>query len=98
MAPKHGDNFTGTGSGDPDHGTFIRERGMFNFIVRVEVNPNKFDGQPFIRGTQIRVSHLLDQIAAGKSWDTLLKEYPELQEADLHAALFYGGYIKAAKK
>lgn len=71
---------------------------MFTFIVRVEVNPNKFDGQPFIRGTEILVSDILDQIAAGKTWDTLLKEYPELQEADLHAALFYGGYIKASKK
>jgi uncharacterized protein (DUF433 family) len=71
---------------------------MYTFITRVEVNPRICDGQPVIRGTQIRVSHLLDQIAAGESWDTLLKAYPELQEADLHAALFYSGYIKASKR
>jgi uncharacterized protein (DUF433 family) len=71
---------------------------MFTYIVRVEVNPNKFDGQPFIRGTEIRVSDILDQLAAGKHWDMLLKEYPKLQEPDILAALFYSGYIKASNK
>ncbi|MBN1614558.1 MAG: DUF433 domain-containing protein [Deltaproteobacteria bacterium] len=71
---------------------------MFTFIVRVEINPNKFDGQPFIRGTKILVSDILDQLAAGKRWDVLLKEHPELQEADLNAALFYSGCIKASNK
>ena len=71
---------------------------MFTFIVRVEVNPNKFDGRPFIRGTQILVSDILDQLAAGKHWDTLLKEHPELQEVDINAALFYSGYVKASNK
>ena len=42
-----------------------------------------------IKGTRIPVSVILEQIAEGKFWNTLLAVYPELKKEDIQAALLY---------
>ena len=56
---------------------------------RIELNPRVCDGKPVIRGTRIPVTVILEQIADGETWDTLLTGYPELKKADIQAALLY---------
>jgi len=56
---------------------------------RIEINPRVCGGQPVIKGTRISVAAILDQLAAGESWDCLLKGYPELQRADIQATIQY---------
>jgi len=56
---------------------------------RIELNPKVCNGKPVIRGTRIPVSVILEQIAEGISWDTLLANYPELDREDIKAALHY---------
>jgi len=56
---------------------------------RIELNPKVCNGKPVIRGTRITVSVILEQIAEGISWDTLLANYPELEKEDIKAALNY---------
>jgi uncharacterized protein (DUF433 family) len=56
---------------------------------RIEINPRICAGQPVIRGTRISVAVLLEQLAAGESWDSVLRGYPELSRADIQAALEY---------
>ena len=56
---------------------------------RIELNPKVCNGKPVIRGTRITVSVILEQIAEGLSWDTILANYPELEKADIRAALYY---------
>jgi len=56
---------------------------------RIELNPRVCNGRPVIKGTRIPVSVILDQIAEGDSWDTLLAGYPELKKDDIQAALIY---------
>jgi uncharacterized protein (DUF433 family) len=56
---------------------------------RIELNPKVCNGKPVIRGTRITVSVILEQIAEGISWDTLLANYPELEKEDIKAALHY---------
>jgi uncharacterized protein (DUF433 family) len=56
---------------------------------RIEINPRVCGGQPVIKGTRIPVSAILEQLAGGESWDSLLAGYPELTRADIHAALRY---------
>jgi len=56
---------------------------------RIEINPAVCNGKPVIRGTRIPVSVLLALLAEGESWEDILKNYPELKPADLHAALLY---------
>jgi uncharacterized protein (DUF433 family) len=43
----------------------------------------------FIKETRIPVSVILEQIAEGESWDSLLAGYPELEKGDIQAALLY---------
>jgi uncharacterized protein (DUF433 family) len=47
---------------------------------RIELNPKVCNGKPVIRGTRIPVSVILEQIAQGESWDSLLDGYPELRK------------------
>jgi uncharacterized protein (DUF433 family) len=56
---------------------------------RIELNPKVCNGKPLIRGTRIPVSVILEQLAEGISWDTLLANYPELDKDDIKAALHY---------
>ena len=60
-------------------------------IDRIELNPRVCNGRPVIKGTRIPVSVILEQIAEGESWDTLLAGYPELKKEDIQAALLYAG-------
>lgn len=56
---------------------------------RIELNPRVCNGKPVIRGTRIPVSIILDCLAAGQTWEDLLKGYPELSREDIAAALTY---------
>jgi uncharacterized protein (DUF433 family) len=58
-------------------------------IKRIELNPKVCNGKPIIKGTRIPVSVILEQIAEGISWDALLATYPELENEDIKAALYY---------
>ncbi|MEA2082778.1 MAG: DUF433 domain-containing protein [Thermodesulfobacteriota bacterium] len=56
---------------------------------RIELNPRVCNGKPVIKGTRVPVSVILEQIAEGESWDTLLAGYPELKKEDIQATLLY---------
>ena len=56
---------------------------------RIELNPRVCNGKPVIRGTRIPVSVILENVAQGESWDTLIESYPELKKEDIRAALLY---------
>ena len=58
-------------------------------LDRIELNPKVCNGKPFIKGTRIPVSVILEQIAQGQSWDSLLAGYPELKKEDIQAAVLY---------
>jgi uncharacterized protein (DUF433 family) len=64
-----------------------------SFLDRVELNPKVCNGKPVIKGTRIPVSVILDQIADGDSWDTIIKGYPELRREDIQAALLYASAV-----
>ena len=56
---------------------------------RIELDPRRCGGSPVIRGTRIPVAVILDQLASGETWDSLLKGYPELTVDDIRAALLF---------
>ena len=62
---------------------------MMTPMDRIELNPKVCNGKPVIKGTRIPVSVILEQIADGETWDTLLANYPELKKKDVRAALLY---------
>ena len=62
---------------------------MSDFVRRIELDPRVCNGKPVIRGTRIPVQLLVEQVAAGKTWDYLLSGYPGLTREDIQAALLY---------
>jgi uncharacterized protein (DUF433 family) len=60
-----------------------------NFLDRIEIYPRVCNGRPVVKGTRIPISVILEQIAEGESWETILAGYPELKREDLQAVLFY---------
>ena len=60
-----------------------------NWKERISVDPTICHGKVCIKGTRIMVSVVLDNLAAGKSVDAILRSYPTLKAADIQAALWY---------
>jgi uncharacterized protein (DUF433 family) len=56
---------------------------------RITVDPEVCFGKPCIRGMRIRVSDVLDMLAAGASRQEILTDFPYLEDADITAALSY---------
>ena len=60
---------------------------------RIQADPDILGGKPTIRGLRISVAQVLKALAAGISEDELLREYPELEPADIRAALAYAASL-----
>ncbi len=56
---------------------------------RITVDPAVCHGQACIKGTRIMVAVVLDNLAAGLEMDEILRSYPSLTAADVHAAMAY---------
>ncbi len=62
---------------------------MSDLMNRITINPEQCGGRPCIRGMRIRVSDVLDLLAAGLSTEQILEEMPDLEAEDIQAALQY---------
>ncbi len=58
-------------------------------MERITQELGKCGGRPCIRGMRIRVSDILEMMAAGVSTDEILEDFPDLQVEDIHACLTY---------
>ena len=54
---------------------------------RITVNPEQCGGRPCVRGLRIRVTDVLDLLAAGFSPGQILEELPDLEIEDISACL-----------
>ena len=60
-----------------------------NLLSRITFNPEQCGGRPCIRGMRIRVSDVLDLLAAGAGRDEIIADYPYLESDDITAVLQY---------
>lgn len=58
-------------------------------LKRITIEPGKCGGKPCIRGLRIRVSDILDLLAADAPPEEILADYPYLERADIQAAITY---------
>ena len=59
---------------------------------RITQDPAVMGGKPCIRGLRVTVGTIVGQIAAGRSVDQLLADYPYLQREDILEALRYAAW------
>ncbi|MEM1043620.1 MAG: DUF433 domain-containing protein [Bacteroidota bacterium] len=62
---------------------------MTDWKERITFNPKQCGGRPCIRGMRIRVTDVLDLLAAGLSRQDILNEMPDLEAEDIEAALLF---------
>ncbi len=56
---------------------------------RIDINPEICHGKPRIKGTRIMISIILEWLEAGKSFEEIIKAYPQLTREDISAAIRY---------
>jgi uncharacterized protein (DUF433 family) len=56
-------------------------------MPRITVNPDQCGGRPCVRGMRIRVTDVLDLLAAGLTADQVVEELPDLELEDVAACL-----------
>ena len=62
-------------------------------LARVAVDPKVCAGRPFIRGTRICITIILDALTQGLSPEEVIEHYPSLETEDLYAALAYASWL-----
>jgi uncharacterized protein (DUF433 family) len=62
---------------------------MAQLMERITAEPGKMGGRPCIRGLRIRVTDVLDLLAAGLSYEEIVAELPDLELEDIKAALAF---------
>ncbi|WLA61492.1 DUF433 domain-containing protein [Bradyrhizobium diazoefficiens] len=62
---------------------------MSVLLARITVDPQRMHGRPCIRDLRITVADVLGLLSAGQSRDSILEDYPYLEEADIDAVLTY---------
>lgn len=58
-------------------------------LSRITQTPGQCGGRPCIRGMRIRVTDILEMLAEGVSATEILKDFPDLEMADIQACLFF---------
>ena len=58
-------------------------------LQRIAVRPDQCGGRPSLRGLRVRVTDILDLLAAGADRREILANYPYLEAGDITAALEY---------
>jgi uncharacterized protein (DUF433 family) len=62
---------------------------MEELLDRIVIDPDILVGKPIIKGTRIPVYLIIELLANGMTKKQILKEYPQLVEEDIRAALLY---------
>lgn len=56
---------------------------------RITIDPKVLVGKPVITGTRIPVYLILNLLAHGKTIQTIVEDYPEIEKEDVTAAIVY---------
>lgn len=64
-----------------------------NAVPRITVDQAVMGGRPCIRGLRFPVSRLLGLLASGQSEQEILANHPDLEQADIRAAIAYAAAL-----
>lgn len=57
---------------------------------RISIKSTVCHGKPYIKGTRIWISLILDFSATGSTMEEIIREYPDLTVEDIQACIAYG--------
>ena len=65
---------------------------MEDLLSRITHSPGVMGGEPCLRGMRVTVGTIVGLLAAGKSHQEILADYPYLEENDILASLAYAAW------
>ena len=69
-----------------------------DLLDRITVRSDVLGGKPIIRDMRIAVEHVLGMLAAGDSPETILAEFPILEDEDIQACLLFAHRSMAGER
>ncbi len=60
-----------------------------NILNRITINPKQCGGRPCVRRMRIRVTDVLELLAAGLTSESIMQELPDLEREDIRACIIY---------
>jgi uncharacterized protein (DUF433 family) len=60
---------------------------------RITIDPEVMGGKPCIRGMRVTVGMIVEALAAGRTEEQLLTDFPYLEPADIRAALAFAAHL-----
>ena len=64
-------------------------------LTRITRDSRMMGGRPCIRGMRVTVGTVVGLVAAGRTNEEILREYPDLEAADISEALSYAAWRAA---
>jgi uncharacterized protein (DUF433 family) len=76
------------------HNRVVDLRGLPDMpeLTRITRDPAVMGGKPCIRGMRVTVGTVVGLVAAGRTRDEILREYPYLEAEDIAEALSYAAW------
>ena len=68
-----------------------------NLTDRITLSPNVMKGKPTIRNMRFSMAQMLELLAGGMTFEEILKDYPYIEQEDIHASLIYAAMIANAR-
>jgi uncharacterized protein (DUF433 family) len=65
---------------------------------RISANPEVMGRKPCIRGMRVTVGMIVEAMAAGRSIENLLADFPYLEEQDIREALAYAASLAQGRE
>jgi uncharacterized protein (DUF433 family) len=62
-------------------------------LQRITIDPDVMGGKPCIRGMRVTVGMIVEAMAAGRTVDQLLADFPYLEEVDIREALAFAAQL-----
>ena len=70
---------------------------MKSLLKRITIQPDICHGKPVIRGLRYPVELLLELLSGDMTAEQILADYPDLEAADLRAAIAYAARLSRIK-
>jgi uncharacterized protein (DUF433 family) len=62
-------------------------------LRRITIDPDVMGGKPCIRGMRVTVGMIVEAMAAGRTVEQLLADFPYLEEPDIREALAFAAQL-----
>jgi uncharacterized protein (DUF433 family) len=75
----------------------VRFTPMGTPLTRITADPRICGGQPCVRGIRIPVATVLRHLAAGRTGEEIVQEFPELELEDVGECLRYAAWLASVR-